>query len=135
MGQNSCENEEAYGAEVAHAAFRAMDAEKERSDGVKSDAKAFIEACEKEDRNPIDVVRFIAGQAGLKLSGDRPDGEKGKTYDLLREVVDNVVEEVFDDVLESDGKSQDDSDDDMDPTILVARPVRKTRIVKYAFTW
>jgi len=109
-------SEERYGARVALAAFDSMKKAKECENEVSMDAKAFIEECEKAGRNPIDVVKFVAGQQGI-----------------LREVVDIVVEKLFEDE-DDDG---DDDDDEFDPTVLVARnePVRKCRVFGYAFTW
>ena len=125
-------SEERYGAIVALAAFDSMEKAKEREKEVSVDAKAFIEECEKAGRNPIDVVKFVAGQYGIELSGKRPD-DKGHLYDLLREVVDTVVDKFFEDEVD-DG---DGDDDEFDPTVLVARnkPVRKCRVFGYAFTW
>ena len=124
-------NEERYGARVALAAFDSMKKAKERENEVSIDAKAFIEECEKEGANPIDVVKFVAGQHGIELSGKRPE-ENGFLYDLLREVVDIVVEGFFED--EEDGG--EDEDDESDPTVLVARnkPVRRCRAFWYTFT-
>ena len=125
-------SEERYGARVALAAFDSMKKAKECENEVSMDAKAFIEECEKAGRNPIDVVKFVAGQQGIELSGERPV-ENGHLYDILREVVDIVVEKLFEDE-DDDG---DDDDDEFDPTVLVARnePVRKCRVFGYAFTW
>ena len=124
--------EERYGAKVALAAFDSMKKAKKRENEVSMDAKAFIEECEKEGANPIEVVKFVAGQHGIELSGKRPE-ENGFLYDVLREVVDIVVEGIFED--EEDGG--EDEDDEFDPTVLVARnkPVRKCRVLGYAFTW
>ena len=124
-------SEERYGARVALAAFDSMKKAKEREKEVSMDAKAFIEECEKAGRNPIDVVKFVAGQHGIELSGKRPD-DKGHLYDLLREVVDTVVDQFFDD--EED--VGEDEDDMVDPDILVVnKPVSKCRVFGYAFTW
>lgn len=129
------EKEEKYGTKVAKAAFEAMDKEKEVSESIASEAEAFVEECDKAGRNPIEVVKFVAKEAGIELSGPRPeDREKCMSYDLLREVVDIVVERVFEC---DEGEEEDDEDD---PTILVAKscPVRKTRnasVFGYAFSW
>ena len=129
---NVNKNEKRYGAKVALAAFDSMEKAKEREDEVSMNAKAFIEECEKAGRNPIEVVKFVAGKHGIELSGKRPD-ENGNLYDLLREVVDTVVDRIFEE--EEDGGDEDE--DEFDPTVLVARnkPVRKCRVFGYAFTW
>lgn len=125
-------NEERYGARVALSAFDSMKKAKERENEVSTDANAFIEECKKEGVNPIEVVKFVAGQHGIELSGKRPE-ENGFLYDLLREVVDIVVEGFFED----DEDGDEDEDDDFDTTVLVGRnkPVRKCRVFGYAFTW
>ena len=130
-----------YGADMARAAFDAMDKEKERENVISSDADAFLDECEKAHRNPIEVVKFLAGRNGIELSGKRPEElGTGDMYDVLREVVDMVVEDIFD----ADGED-DESQDDEDPEVSAnsrptlpsrtVRPARKSVIVEYAFSW
>lgn len=129
-----------YGADLARAAFDAMDKESERENIVSSDAEAFLDECEKADRNPIEVVKFLAGKNGIELSGKRPeDLGKGHMYDVLREVVDMVVEDIFDDGDEDAEQGDDDveSDSNSRPALAskVVRPARKSVFVEYAFSW
>ena len=130
---------ERYGASVAIEALSSMKNEKKRKDEVSSDAKAFIEECEAAGENPISAVKFVAGKKGIELSGERPEGENGKMYDLLREVVDEVVEKIFMEEEDDDEfEEESEMDDELDPTVLVAknRPARKCRgVFGYAFTW
>ena len=131
--------EKRYGASVAIEALSSMKNEKKRKDEVSSDAEAFIAECEVAGENPISAVKFIAGKKGIVLSGERPEGENGKMYDLLREVVDEVVEKIFmEEEDDDDFEEESEMDDELDPTVLVAknRPARKCRgVFGYAFTW
>lgn len=127
-----------YGEDVARAALDVMEAEQKRADAVSANAQAFIDACEKAGRNPISVVKFVAGKNGIGLSGSRPDDAvKASLYDLLREVVDTVVESFFEPDDASDDEDDETDEEEFDPTVLVARnnPVRKCRVFGYAFSW
>lgn len=119
-----------YGAKVALEALDYMDALSKRDDEVSSDAKAFIEECENAGKDPIEVVKFLADQRGIDLSGRCPGEESGKVlYDLLRKVVDVVVDDAFE-------KELDKEDDGPGRPIIVAkcRPSAMGNLFAYLFT-
>ena len=125
---DKCSKSDQYGAKMARAAFDMMENEAKQEDALSADAKAFIKECQEAGKNPIEVVKFLAGKEGIELSGKAPsDDGKRQVYDLLREVVDNVVEAAF------ASMDQDEDDDWDDPTIQVARnvPFRKTHVLRY----
>ena len=56
------------------------------------DIDGFIEKCDKEGKNPLDVVKFIAEQNGIDLSSvPRGDSLKLRLYELIKGVVRKVL--------------------------------------------
>lgn len=89
----------AWGESVAKSAVAGMDAPKGEgvclSDEMQikdEDIDGFIEKCDKEGKNPLDVVNFIAEQNGIDLSSvPRGDSLKLRLYELLKGVVRKVL--------------------------------------------
>lgn len=90
----------AWGEKVANSAVAGMRAHNAK-DGVclsdemqikDEDIDGFIEKCDKEGKNPLDVVNFIAEQNGIDLSS-APSGDsmKLRLYELLKGVVRKVL--------------------------------------------
>ena len=94
------ESPEAWGERVANSAVAGMCAHNAKegvclSDEMKikeEDIDGFIEKCDKEGKNPLDVVNFIAEQNGIDLSSaPRGDSMKLRLYELLKGVVRKVL--------------------------------------------
>ena len=89
----------AWGECVAKSAVAGMNAPK--AEGVclsedlqikDEDIDGFIEKCDKEGKNPLDVVKFIAEQNGIDLSSvPRGDSLKLRLYELIKGVVRKVL--------------------------------------------
>jgi len=130
MAEEKKISEGRYGANVALDAINSMGKDEKREDEALLDAEAFIEECDKLGKDPISVVRFVADKNGIELSGKRPDGEKGRLYDVLRDVVDRVVEDIF---------NEEDDDEEAEcctaPACSESGPIRKCSVIGYAFTW
>lgn len=60
---------------------------------TEADIDGFIERCDKEGKNPLDVVKFIAEINGIDISFERVpmDSSKRGVYDLLKGVVKKVL--------------------------------------------
>ena len=92
-----------YGAEFGEAvASIAIDAMRDE-EAPRDAARAFIKKCVSENRNPLDVVKRVAGRYGISISRDAPpDNEKKHIYYLLREVVEQVVSKAEEDLMAED---------------------------------
>ena len=56
------------------------------------DVDGFLEACERQGKNPLDVVKYIAENNGIDLSSvPRGDSLKLRLYELLKGVVRKVL--------------------------------------------
>ena len=150
----------AWGESVAKSAVAGMDAPKAEgvclSDEMQikdEDIDGFIEKCDKEGKNPLDVVKFIAEQNGIDLSSvPRGDSLKLRLYELLKGVVrkvllgfvsycaDNYGLGVLQSIISSVGNSKEkavprsaDKESEVPVRVLPVRlvPVR----IGYAFTW
>lgn len=87
-------------AEVAVARMAANDGNAKRDGGLTSlkitdeDIDGFIEECDRQGRNPLDVVKFVADENGIDLSGDAKiayGGDKAMIRDLLVGVLKRIV--------------------------------------------
>lgn len=136
------DNQVGQGAKIARDALAAMEKETASEERVASEAEEFVNECEKSGRSAIDVVSFVAGKSGVRLSEPRPeDEEKGRLHDLLKAAVGVAVRR---DVLNAGSPragiclsdlSEDDGFDDYTQLVARNKPVRKGRVFGYAFTW
>lgn len=151
----------AWGAGVAEAAFALMAADEgtaKRDGGHKSckitdeDIDGFIEECDRKGMNPLDVVKFVADENDIDLSGDAKiayDWDKAMIRVLLVGVLKRIVlgfvsyvsdkyglgiiQAAVDALSKQSDKCARQSDADMEP---VDRGVRAVPIiVGYAFSW
>ena len=89
----------AWGYSVARSAAAGMDAPKaagvalsEELQIKEEDVDGFLEACERQGKNPLDVVKYIAENNGIDLSSvPRGDSLKLRLYELLKGVVRKVL--------------------------------------------
>lgn len=158
----------AWGESVAKSAAAGMDAPKAEEVVIAEDQRikdedvdGFLEACDRQGKNPLDVVKFIAEQNGIDLSSvPRGDSLKLRLYELLKAVVrkvlfgfvsycaDNyglgVLQSIIGSVGNSCGsgsccdreKSVPRSADDGSEVPVRVLPVRLVPVrVGYAFTW
>jgi hypothetical protein len=60
---------------------------------TEADIDGFIEKCDKEGKNPLDVVKFIAEINGIDISSEcmPKDASKRSVYELLKGVVKKVI--------------------------------------------
>ena len=108
----------AFGEAVASMAIDAMNEEEE----PKEAAAAFIGKCVSEGRNPIEVVKRVAGHYKISVSSEEPPENDAlrHVYFLLREVVRQVVTSAAEEQNEEDGQK-------------IEKFVRN--VFKYSFSW
>ena len=94
---------QALGAGIAHVAVTRMtvngDSVAKRDDDVTceitdEDIDGFIEECDRRGKNPLDVVKFVADENGIDLSGEAKiayEGNKARIRNLLVEVLKRIV--------------------------------------------
>lgn len=94
---------QAWGSGIAHVAVSRMavnvNVDKRDEDGLASceitdeDIDGFIEECDRNGKNPLDVVKFVADENGIDLIGDDIgySGNKAKVRNLLVGVLKRII--------------------------------------------
>jgi len=135
------------GTKMAQDALREMEKCREKKDSKLSEARQkelenaaleetarmFLQECEKNEADPMEVIAHIAKRENLSLLGEPPtDPEKRYTYDLLRAAVKNIVVQLLSAITEEYGFKDGSITDLIRESILTSvhtKPVSTPRVV------